>query len=154
MKIRKANIIDTEKIIRLVNKGLKEFEFDYLPKTSESDLANINEEYLDNDGSFLVIDLDTDVIATGALKKVDNETFKIRKMYVDQDYRREGYGKQILVELIEIAKSKNAKVVVLETSKSIIVAINLYVSFGFEVLTQKSDSPRCDITLIKILGDA
>ncbi|MGB5819002.1 MAG: GNAT family N-acetyltransferase [Saonia sp.] len=155
MNIRDATHRDTNNIIQLVKTVLKEFGFQYSPDTSESDLMNIHQEYLDNEGAFLIMEDNAHtLIATGALKKIGDGCFKIRKMYVHKLHRRNGYGKEILIRLIEIALKKGATTIVLETSALMISAQNLYASFGFEVIAKKPTSPRCDITMVKKINDA
>lgn len=150
MKIRSAHNTDQENIVRLVKSGLKEFGFSFSPQTSEADLLNIEREYTQNDGVFLIMENNQkELIATGALKKIDDSTYKIRKMYVSNSHRKKGYGKEILNKLLDVAKSKGAKTVILETSESMTAAKNLYKKFGFLESEEKPVSPRCDITMIK-----
>ena len=150
MKIRVANISDTANIVRLVKDGLKEFGLSYSPETSEADLLNIQEEYFESGGTFLILeDHESNTIAIGGLKKLDKETFKIRKMYVSKMFRGKGYGRYILTSLIQIAQSKGAAKIILETSTQMRAAINLYKSYGFNEISVKAESPRCDITMIK-----
>jgi len=150
MNIRKAGKNDQENIVRLVKNGLKEFGFTYSPQTSEADLKNIDREYFQNDGVFLIMVNDRkELIATGALKKIDDRTYKIRKMYVANTHRKKGYGKEILTNLLQIAESKGAESVLLETSKSMVAAKNLYKKFGFTESAEQPASPRCDITMVK-----
>lgn len=150
MNIRKANIDDQENIVRLVKDGLKEFGFSYSPQTSEADLVDIDREYTQNDGVFLVMKNDQkELIATGALKKIDDGVYKIRKMYVSKSHRKKGHGKEMLTKLLKIAKGKGVETIVLETSKNMAAAKNLYKNFGFIESVEKPVSPRCDITMIK-----
>tara|TARA_R110002072_G_scaffold106447_2_gene232485 strand:+ start:28423 stop:28908 length:486 start_codon:yes stop_codon:yes gene_type:complete len=150
MNIRNATHKDRTKIIRLVTTILKEFGFEYSPDTSELDLQNINQEYFENGGAFLIMeDYSRKLIATGALKRIDKGYFKIRKMYVHKAYRGKGYGKEILISLLKVAQNKGAKSIVLETCNTMVAAQNLYKSFGFLTTDQKPVSPRCDIVMIK-----
>jgi ribosomal protein S18 acetylase RimI-like enzyme len=111
---------------------------------------DIDREYTQNDGVFLIMENDhKELIATGALKKIDDRVYKIRKMYVSKPHRKKGYGKEILSNLLEIAQRKGAKTVVLETSASMTAAISLYKKFGFIESEKKPISPRCNITMIK-----
>ncbi len=151
MNLRRANIRDTERIVKLVKSGLKEFGFVYSSETSESDLLNIEREYFGNNGIFLVLENNNKLIATGAIKEIKKNIFKIRKMYVDKSQRGKGFGKQILIHLIEFATSKGAKNIVLETSILMTNAVQLYTIFGFQISKQKPSSPRCDLTLVKRL---
>lgn len=150
MNIRTYNKKDKENVIRLVKDGLTEFDFDYSKETSESDLANIEKEYLGNNGTFLILENNNHkLIATGAIKEIKKNIYKIRKMYVHKSQRRKGYGKETLIHLLKFAKDKGAKKVVLETSSLMTNAIGLYKNFGFELSKEEPLSPRCDFTLTK-----
>ncbi|MEQ9467930.1 MAG: GNAT family N-acetyltransferase [Ekhidna sp.] len=151
MNIRKANKEDTNAIVSLVKEGLSGFGFDYSARTSEADLNDIEEAYTNNGGSFLIIEDEGELVATGALKKISDGIFKIRKMYVQKRYRNQGYGKKILESLLQEASNKKAKVINLETSKLMKSAIALYRSYGFEESEGKAESPRCDMLMTKKL---
>ncbi|GAB4242696.1 MAG: GNAT family N-acetyltransferase [Ekhidna sp.] len=153
MKIRMANNADQPQIIRLVKTVLREFGFDYAPESSEADLQNIEDHYLRLGGVFLLMENnEQELIATGALKRLEEGSFKIRKMYVAKPHRGKGYGKDILIRLLEIAQKEMASIIILETSSSMLSAINLYKSHGFEMTDEKPDSPRCDISMTKKLN--
>lgn len=150
MTIRTANISDKENIVKLIKNGLKEFGFSYLPETSEADLVNFDREYGQNDGTFLIMESEQkELIATGAIKKISDHVYKIRKMYVSKFHRKKGYGKAILRELLKIAEVKEAQTVLLETSDRMVAAKSLYKKFGFIDSAIIPVSPRCDITMIK-----
>ncbi|WP_350293933.1 GNAT family N-acetyltransferase [uncultured Croceitalea sp.] len=149
MRTRTYNRNDKESIIRLVKDGLAEFGFDYLTETSESDLVDIEEEYLYSNGTFLVLENENGLLGTGGIKEIGEGIYKIRKMYVHKSQRGKGYGKQILTQLIDFAIWKKAKKVVLETSVRMTSAIALYKNFGFETVNEKPVSSRCDLTFTK-----
>jgi len=153
MYIRTYNKNDKDNVIHLVKEGLAEFGFTYSKETSESDLMDIEKEYFDNNGTFLIMENDNqEIIATGAIKEIKIGTFKVRKMYVHKSQRKRGYGKEILIHLLRFAKDRRAKIVLLETSSQMTAAIGLYKSFGFELSDEEPVSPRCDITLTKIIN--
>ena len=153
MKTREANNDDIEKITHLVKEGLQDFGFTYAPKTSEADLMDIQSEYFKEGGTFLILEDDQQQLcAIGALKKLSPGIFKIRKMYVAHKYRGKGYGERILLKLIQEARYKNAKQIILETSHKMKAAINLYQKHGFEEVDLQSESPRCDMTLMKSMS--
>ena len=152
MKVREANISDTDRIVQLVKEGLDEFGFTYSSETSELDLQNIENEYFKTGGTFIIIeDKELNLIATGALKKLQHDKYKIRKMYVRQNYRSKGYGALILNNLIQEAKKRSAKQILLETSTKMEAAVKLYEKRGFVPTNEKAESPRCNLTMKKDL---
>ncbi|NER14496.1 GNAT family N-acetyltransferase [Leptobacterium flavescens] len=147
MIIRAATNKDREQIVELVLKGLSEFDFDYAKNSSEADLEDIEASYTNAGGLFLIFENGSSVMATGALKNEGEGLFKIRKMYVSNSYRGQGYGRQMLEELIREAGRRNARKIILETSYKMEAAIGLYHSYGFKTVKGPIESPRCDIRM-------
>jgi N-acetylglutamate synthase-like GNAT family acetyltransferase len=151
-RIRKAKDSDVTQIIALVKQILPEFGFSYDGTSSEKDLEHFKDEYLTEKGSFLVITSpNEEIVGTIALKSMDSKTMKIRKMYVAKPYQGIGFGKVLFLEALVEAKKRKAKVLILETSKKMTVALRLYRKFGFRITHKKPESPRCDIVMRKIL---
>ncbi|WP_424989291.1 GNAT family N-acetyltransferase [Flagellimonas sp.] len=148
MKIRTANNKDTSHIKKLVAACLREFGYEYLSQTSEADLQNIDKIYYANNGVFLIgLNDENEIIATGGIIEVNRGCFKLRKIYVAEAYRGNGFGKQIVEMLIKIAQLKKANQLVIETSSKMFAALSMYLSIGFQVSRGKITSPRCDIRL-------
>lgn len=145
---RKALLEDYQAILSLVKLGLEEFGFRYQKETSEYDLENFEEVYL-RSNYFLVCTLHKQIIATGGLNKINSELFKIKKMYVDCNYRRFGIGTKMFLQLEQHAIKQGAKILILETSSKMVNAIKLYKSLGFQKTNIKPESQRCDISMIK-----
>ncbi|MDD5192931.1 MAG: GNAT family N-acetyltransferase [Candidatus Nanoarchaeia archaeon] len=49
------------------------------------------------------------IVATMALKKVDNETVRLKRMYVHRNYRRRGIAQKMLNKIVDYAKEKGYK---------------------------------------------
>jgi predicted GNAT family N-acyltransferase len=68
------------------------------------------------------------LVAYGQLTQQNAQIYKIGQMVVHPHYQRQGLGKELLAELIAIAKQKNANKIVLDARIS---AINFYQQLGF-----------------------
>ena len=90
------------------------------------DLDNIDTEYINNDGDFLVAESKGIIIGMGAIKRKDNNCGEIKRMRVDPKYWRNGVGQMILSRLEEIAVNKGYKRIVLDTSIYQLSAQKLY----------------------------
>jgi ribosomal protein S18 acetylase RimI-like enzyme len=100
-------------------------------KHLDSDLNDIQQEYLCNRGDFLVASNGQKIIGMGALRKVDNDTAEIKRMRVDAEFQGKGVGGIILDKLIVSAKALGYMNLVLDTSIKQVPAQKLYQSRGF-----------------------
>jgi GNAT superfamily N-acetyltransferase len=128
----------------------------------DADLRRIPETYLDAGGAFLVGELDpardpgdaptagstAEIVAIGGLQPataVDHhkhgpETGVVRRMRVDPDHQRQGYGSTILTELESRATDLGFSRLVLDTTSRQTAATVLYESFGYEE-TRRETTP-------------
>jgi predicted GNAT family N-acyltransferase len=77
----------------------------------------------------LAIINDNLLLAYGQLIQQNAQTYKISQMVVHPNYQRQGLGKKLLAELIEMAQQKNAQKIVLDARIS---AVNFYQQLGFK----------------------
>lgn len=149
--LRRAVNADRAAVMILVADGLAEFGLHPDPSTSEADLLDLEAAYDGSGGLFLVADHEG-LIGCGGLLMLDAETAKIRKMYVRSDRRGEGIGRTILRRLIDEAKWRGKRRVVLETTGAMRAAQALYEAHGFRPVAGEADSPRCDRVYVLELG--
>jgi DNA-binding MarR family transcriptional regulator/N-acetylglutamate synthase-like GNAT family acetyltransferase len=74
-----------------------------------------------------------EVVGTGALLYVDENTYEIVKMAVTEHARGKQVGKRLTAALIDKAKEKGAKSIILKTDNKLWAAVNLYRKFGFKI---------------------
>jgi DNA-binding MarR family transcriptional regulator/predicted GNAT family N-acyltransferase len=82
-------------------------------------------------GLLLVVSLGEDPIGCGALKFHDKEPAELKRMWVAESARGLGVGRRLLGELECNAVTHGARMVRLETNKTLTEAINLYRSAGY-----------------------
>jgi len=151
IKIRPATMDDLPAIKKLVADNLPAFGFAYDPAGSERDLENFGAVYLQPGSVFFVISDGSEILGTVGLVKISDDVVKLRKMYVDNRLRGQGYGLELLRTAVSEAKSLGYKKIRLETIHLMHHAIRLYTTFGFSVIPGEPDSPRCDITMELVL---
>jgi putative acetyltransferase len=79
----------------------------------------------------LIAFLDGIPVGCGALRKQDDETAEVRRMYVLPQARRTGIARAILVRLEEEARHFGYETLLLETGNRQRPAMSLYESYGF-----------------------
>ena len=81
--------------------------------------------------------------------------FTLDKVAVLPEYRRQGIAQELIIQAIDIAKSKGAQYVYLEVRVSNIAAINLYKKHGFYQIGLRkeyySDNLEDALTMVKML---
>jgi GNAT superfamily N-acetyltransferase len=89
-------------------------------------------EFVPPDGRFFVGYLDAVPVATGGLRRVDDDTAEIKRMYVVPEARGRGLSRLVLARLEEEAREMGAARVILETGSKQPEAISLYETSGYE----------------------
>ena len=92
-------------------------------------------------GILLVATLRGDPIGCGALKFHDDAPFELKRMWVAESARGLGVGRRILGELEDYSARYGARVVRLETNKTLTEAISLYRSSGYIEVAAFNDEP-------------
>ena len=104
----------------------------YLGRGSwDDDVYAIEEQYLNNQGEFLIGEWDGTFVAMGALRRTSPERAEIKRMRVHPDYQGRGFGQLILTELIARARALGYKTLHLDTSILQVPAQKLYEKNGF-----------------------
>ena len=89
---------------------------------------------LDSIRNVVVYYSDNIPVGCGAFKKYDAQTIEIKRMFVKEEFRRNGIAGKILNELELWAKESGFSACVLETGKKQPEAIRLYQNSGYEII--------------------
>jgi ribosomal protein S18 acetylase RimI-like enzyme len=92
-------------------------------------------------GLFLVASLKSDPIGCGGLKFHDDAPTEIKRMWVAESARGLGIGRRLLGELERRAAEHGASTVRLETNKTLVEAIGMYRSAGYNEVAAFNDEP-------------
>lgn len=115
-------------------------DFQDLVKLLDADLAVRNGEdqaffdqfnKLDTIKNCIVVYINEVPAACGAIKKFDEETVEIKRMYTHPNFRKKGLATAIVKELEKWAKELNYKKAVLETSLEQNEALSVYEKSGY-----------------------
>lgn len=98
----------------------------------EEELNSIEAQYSQPGGALLIGYNDTsEAIACVALRKWDDETAELKRMFVQPAYQGHKIGYRLMEEIIAIAKKIGYKKIKLDTLSTMLGAIKLYRSYGF-----------------------
>lgn len=127
-EIRKVDLNNED--FRSLCKKLDDFQNDIFPERKF-----LNMSALDGLEKLEIIFLMYDgekAIACGGLKRVNETTAELARMYTDDNYRGQGLAKQIIKEVLNYGKNSGYKKIILDTWKDSVSARHLYTSFGFK----------------------
>lgn len=83
----------------------------------------------------VILAYDDDVpIGCVSFKRYDDDTAEVKRVFVRNEYRGKGISKQLMKMLIERAKDKGYKRMVLETGELLVASMGLYKSIGFYII--------------------
>lgn len=132
LKIRRYNSKDHDVVWELHKLGL--VEIGGMPSKDnpwDQDIDNIEKVYLQG-GDFIVGELDGQIVAMAAFKRVDSDTAELKRMRVHPDFQRRGFGQSIVQELEKTAKRMGYKKMVLNSSPRWTKAQKFYRKMGYK----------------------
>jgi len=123
----------------------------YESKGQLHDMDDFQTSYCNNDGIFLVMTEDKHIIATGAIRKINNDTCELKRLWLLFEYHGRGLGYRMMQELLAFACEKGYSRMRLETDKDHQNrAFEFYKRFGFHEIPRYSDN-KDDVAMEMIL---
>ena len=121
---------DQEAARRLILEGLGQ-HFGFIDKTLNPDLDDIRMSYIECGALFVVAEFGGEVAGTGALIREAPGISRIVRMSVSAKCRRRGFGRELVSFLLDAARRRGDRRVVIETNENWHDAIGLYLACGF-----------------------
>ncbi len=104
------------------------------------DIDKFQQTYCDNDGIFLVLTDNDQIIGTGAIRKIDNELCELKRLWLLFECHGKGLGYRMIQELMAFAREKGYQRVRLETDRNAQSrAYDLYKRLGFYEIPRYSN---------------
>jgi putative acetyltransferase len=105
------------------------------------DMDDVQQTYFENEGTFLVMTDEDQIIATGAIRKIDDSICELKRVWLLFDYHGRGLGYRLIQELLAFAREKGYRRVRLETDRDDQRrAYQLYKRIGFYEIPRYSDN--------------
>lgn len=84
--------------------------FGYDP-VKDFDLEDIWGYYIDNGGVFYIGTIDGVVVGTGAIRRINSKKCEIKRIYVNQEFRGQGFGEELFLNDTVIGASHSLQVI-------------------------------------------
>jgi putative acetyltransferase len=111
------------------------------PPAEFEDMDMVSSIYSEPTGIFLAL-LDGDgLVGTGAIRRLDEQTCELKRMWFLPAYRSKGYGARMCEALFEFARSAGYQRIRLDTVPVLAAANRLYQRLGFHPIERYNDGP-------------
>ncbi|GHO85040.1 GNAT family N-acetyltransferase [Dictyobacter formicarum] len=134
MNIRQYQQIDQDAVWALHKAALHGTGADLEDGHWDADLFQIEQVYLDNQGEFLVGEIEDRIVAMGAIRRISETRSEIKRMRVHPGFQKRGLGQMILSHLEARAVALGYQTLQLDTTTLQIAAQRLYRKNGFTQL--------------------
>ena len=116
-------------------------EFFGRPPAEFEDMDRISSVYREPCGTFLVLLDGERVVGTGAIRRLDEQTCELKRMWFLPAWRGRGYGARMSEAFLGFARSAGYKRVRLDTAPVLAAANRLYRRLGFYPIDRYNDGP-------------
>lgn len=130
MTLRDFKQEDAEMVARLHEEVLRETGA-FMPGPWNGDLQDIAKAYVEPGGTFVVIEDTGGIVAMGGLRPAGPGTGEIKRMRVKSSLQRLGLRQRVLDRLIEFARGRGIRRVILDTTELQGPARRFYEKNGF-----------------------
>jgi GNAT superfamily N-acetyltransferase len=143
VEIRRYEPRDNQRVWELHWEGVLGTTRDY-PKVDpkyDADLSNLEDEYLTPGSNFWVAEAAEGLVGMAAIRRIDDETGRLRRMRVTETWRRRGVARALLERAIAFCGECGYKRLILDTTEHQTAAQRLYESAGFRYEGERSLGP-------------
>ena len=106
------------------------------------DMDEMQSHYFDNNGLFLAALDDGKIIGSGAIRKWDENTAELKRMWLLEEYHGRGIGYQLITRLFAFARTRGYRRIVLQTGEEQSRAVRFYERIGFERIASYNNKPE------------
>jgi putative acetyltransferase len=137
---------------RVIAENLAAFGYHPTPSV-DTDIADPIAAFRDTGGEILVLvaGAEEGVVGTVAVLKDSDTTCILRRMYLDETYRGQGLGRELLEAAMSWARQAGFSRMELETAPTMTVARALYERAGFALLGESKRFGHCGVSYARDL---
>lgn len=105
----------------------------------DSDLDDIQAHYIDKDGNFIVGELDGEIVAMGAFRRLSEAVAELKRARVRPDLQGQGIGQHLLSLIEAEIRAKGYTAIQCDTTVKQPAAQHVFESTGFVELRRETD---------------
>ena len=133
----------------LILEYIKWLNFDLCFQNIDDELENFPEKYKSPDGEFIIAKENDSVIGCVALKKLENKTCEMKRLFVKEEYKGKGIGQKLVEIILKEAKTRNYEKMRLDTLDTMEAALNIYRNNGFYEIEPYYKNPHVGVVYLE-----
>ena len=149
--IRRYRLADYQGVLSFLNSTLTEMGYTFVPDGKDSDVRDLGQVYINNRGSFHVIDVQGEIRGCVGVRKFSDEIAELKRLYLARECRGLGLGRALCLNAIEDARGFGYKFLRLDTTAKSQAALALFKKLGFYEIARYNANPLAGIFMEKTL---
>jgi putative acetyltransferase len=105
------------------------------------DMDNVQSHYFEAGGTVLVVLNGKQVIESGALRRLEDQTAELKRMWLLETYHGQGIGYRLFSQLLDFARKNGYVRIRLQTRPEQVRALGFYRKVGFYEIPCYNDDP-------------
>jgi putative acetyltransferase len=123
--------------------SLEESIAKYTARGKLAEMDDIQRNYFDNGGTFLVLCREGRIIGTGAIRYLEKDVCELKRLWLLTEYHGLGLGYRLMMDLISTARRMGYRIMRLETDPVAQPrAVEFYKRLGFREIPRYGDDPE------------
>jgi N-acetylglutamate synthase-like GNAT family acetyltransferase len=132
---------ETIKTKDLIMEYIKWIDQDLSFQDINDELGRFPNKYKEPLGAFIIAKENENVIGCVGLRNLDNKICEMKRLFVNDNYKGKGIGKNLVEKIIEEAKIKNYERMRLDTLSTMETALKIYYKNGFYKIEPYYNNP-------------
>jgi ribosomal protein S18 acetylase RimI-like enzyme len=133
----------------LIIEYVKWLNHDLCFQNIDEELDNFPEKYKEPEGTFIIAKDNDNVVGCVAIKKLDNKICEMKRLFVKDEYKKNGIGEKLVEKIIEESKIKKYERMRLDTLNTMDAALNLYRKNGFYEIEPYYNNPHYGVVYLE-----
>ena len=151
MKVRRYRSEDYQGLLSFLNNAFNEIGNEFLLEGKDADIRDIDRVYVQNHGSFHIIDNQGEICGCVGIRKFSDEIAELKRLYISQKCRGFGFGCQLCINAINDSRELGYKFLRLDTTAKSQIAQALFKKLGFYEIARYNSDPFAEIFMEIVL---
>ena len=108
----------------------------------DEELMVLKTMYGTPEGGIIFCKTGNEFIGCAGIRKLDSNIAELKRMFIKPAYQKQGTGKALLQNAVELARALDYKAIRLDTLNYMTAAIKLYKNYGFYEIPAYYDNPN------------